>query len=545
LSVHLATASQQLQDAPPLTLGDVIRDEELGLELIAGDDAALATPVTGAHSIEVDHPERWLDHGWIMLTTGVALSTDDADQRARVRELRAAGVAALGFGVGLVHDDVPSALLDEARELGLPLFVVPLRTPFREVISTVYRCVLSEEIRSFSRFEAMQRFLMDSLGQESPREIVIERLAALLHCTASIVLCNGDVLVSSEPGIELRLPGAIHDRGGPVVTFTAGGVDGYAFPLATSSEARMGWLVLSTPDGTPFHPLAKAAGRAAVVLLVAMRRFEEAQEARDAAARRTALDALLDADDRHEARAAAARALSWGVDLEAGAKVLAVATWQPNGLADGASETLRRIECRFALRGLPMVATQREDHVAVLSNASLDEARLLELIGAAEGGLRVGVGRRIDHPLDVKTSWSDALLAVGDRSPARARSWIVHYEDLDLGTVLVNAISEDRIAPKLMGLVDSLERNPMALETLECYLRNDLDVGRTARALALHPNSVRYRLSKAEDIVGAPLRRASTLVALHLALELGSWRSEAERADAPSPRRRHGASKRM
>ncbi len=63
--------------------------------------------VTGAHSIEIEHPARWLDRDWVMLTTGVHLSEDPTEQRQLIDELDDAGVAALGFGLDIVHDRGP------------------------------------------------------------------------------------------------------------------------------------------------------------------------------------------------------------------------------------------------------------------------------------------------------------------------------------------------------------------------------------------------------------------------------------------------------
>jgi hypothetical protein len=49
---------------------------------------------------------------------------------------------------------------------------------------------------------------------------------------------------------------------------------------------------------------------------------------------------------------------------------------------------------------------------------------------------------------------------------------------------------------------------------------DNLDVVRAARALRLHPNSVRYRLARAEELLGAPLRMPMTIAALEMAMTL-------------------------
>src|SRR4051812_25498258 len=82
-----------------LTLGDLLDDEALGLSLLVGGTEARAHIVEGAHSIEVPDPAPWLDHGWVMLTTGITLPKGETKQRDLIRQLDERGVVALGFGI--------------------------------------------------------------------------------------------------------------------------------------------------------------------------------------------------------------------------------------------------------------------------------------------------------------------------------------------------------------------------------------------------------------------------------------------------------------
>jgi len=72
-----------------------------------------------------------------MLTTGVRLRHNARAQRELIAELESAGAAALGFGVELTFKRVPVALLREAEKRDFPLFVVPLRTAFRDIVTAV------------------------------------------------------------------------------------------------------------------------------------------------------------------------------------------------------------------------------------------------------------------------------------------------------------------------------------------------------------------------------------------------------------------------
>jgi len=52
------------------------------------------------------------------------------------------------------------------------------------------------------------------------------------------------------------------------------------------------------------------------------------------------------------------------------------------------------------------------------------------------------------------------------------------------------------------------------METLRAYLDSDLDVGRTAEVLYVHPNTVRYRLRRISDLTGLDTQRFSGQVEL-------------------------------
>ena len=146
--------------ASAFRLKDLLGHEELGLNLLTGGADALDRHVAGAHVIEIERPSTWLEPDWIMLTTGARLRRSPNAQRELIAELDGAGATALGFGVELVFRTTPPALLDEARARGFPLFSVPLRTAFRDLISTVNRALLSSDLRTLQRVSSMQLYLM-------------------------------------------------------------------------------------------------------------------------------------------------------------------------------------------------------------------------------------------------------------------------------------------------------------------------------------------------------------------------------------------------
>jgi purine catabolism regulator len=470
--------------------------------------------VTGAHSIEIAHPARWLDRDWVMLTTGVHLSEDPADQRQLIDELDDAGVAALGFGLDVVHHQIPVALLERATARGFPVFAIPHRTAFRDLVGLVYQATLSDEIRAANRLAAMQRFLMDSLGEESPRSTVVQRLSGLIDSTVGILSPLGEVVLSSRelPGSEIIAE--ISKRPGAIVHFELESLHGLAFPIAPDS-GDVRWLVVAAPAGKPLHPLAKAAGQTTVPLLAAMARLERVQLSEDAAVRRATLEALLDLEDKRDAAVVAARASASGLNIAQGAAVIV-----EDAAPDADLESLvPAVNASLGTAQIPSMATVRDGRVVVIAADRARGETAAERLTSLRPTLWFGVGRRVTEPLAVRESYADALLAVRARTRG-PRQWgnVIRYDDLDVGTVLVHEVPLERLAPKIEQWLAPLLENPLAHEALVAYLRYDLDVGRTARALHLHPNSVRYRLARAEELLGVHLRSSETIVALHVAL---------------------------
>jgi DNA-binding PucR family transcriptional regulator len=70
----------------------------------------------------------------------------------------------------------------------------------------------------------------------------------------------------------------------------------------------------------------------------------------------------------------------------------------------------------------------------------------------------------------------------------------------------------------LARLLLPLEAKPELLQTLETYLRQDLDRRRTAASLHVHPNTVDYRIRRITQLIGLSPARAADLPRINAAL---------------------------
>jgi PucR family transcriptional regulator, purine catabolism regulatory protein len=129
----------------------------------------------------------------------------------------------------------------------------------------------------------------------------------------------------------------------------------------------------------------------------------------------------------------------------------------------------------------------------------------------------IGVGRAVTAIVDAHHSLRDAELAA-DRGGLDPERRMMRFEEFDLGTFLVSEIAPERLEPKVAEILSVLRANAPLHEALSAYFAHDLDIATTAASLHMHRNSLRYRLARAEQVLGRSLKQPSTIAAVYLAL---------------------------
>jgi len=158
-------------------------------------------------------------------------------------------------------------------------------------------------------------------------------------------------------------------------------------------------------------------------------------------------------------------------------------------------------------------------HVVFLDADALPgvRRRLERTAGFLSGGLPVGISRRGTDRADAARGARQALTVARGR-----RGRVVIEREPDDGGVadllrLVPAADRERFARRVLGgVVD----DPDLLLTLRTHLRTGLSPARTAAALHVHQNTVRYRLNRVESSLDRDLRDVEDLVDLQVALSL-------------------------
>jgi sugar diacid utilization regulator len=210
-----------------------------------------------------------------------------------------------------------------------------------------------------------------------------------------------------------------------------------------------------------------------------------------------------------------------GLGLERDADLLvAVASLQETPAADdrALAEAANAIAASIGSRALVVV---RQDEVAAVLPLG---GKSPEAIGVALDVARVTVER--EHAIrmmigvsgvcrglgEVGQRYVEAHQALRRSNPDRP---IVSLSELSPFEHLVASADRSTRASIAMEAAPLSENvNGVLMETLRVYLDSDLDVARTAEALYVHPNTVRYRLRRISDLTGLDTQSFSGLVEL-------------------------------
>ncbi|MCR3721940.1 purine catabolism regulatory protein [Prauserella flava] len=435
--------------------------------------------VSAVHISELPEPNAYLAGGELLLTTGLVLPEDEAGCRRYVARLVEAEISALAFGLGPVHERVPAALVAACKEAGLVLLVVPAATGFLTISSAYWAARSRSTERQLNDAVAAQRALVDAAAAVDPVASILQRLARTLDGWVALLDAAGE--------IDLTYPTSFRDDAADlrdeVARLEVAGVHSSAsftiadhvvavFPLAVGDRI-VGYLAAGSPRR--LEPTQRQVILTAVVLL--------------------SLDVL--------------RIGGGGYTREANRRCVALLV--DSGMVDAA----RRLA---AETGSPVPG--REMRVLAARGRSSDD-----LVATVEAWCPAALAVRVDCstawfvlPADGEIGDLVNRVRAADPSGAVVASDLVASESAGATRVrLLRALhglaAGEAVLPRtnLCGVVPraverfAAEASAELREALVGYLRHRGQWEQAARALTLHRNTLRYRVSRALEILGLDL----------------------------------------
>ncbi|MFF7054939.1 PucR family transcriptional regulator [Streptomyces griseorubiginosus] len=562
----------------PPTLASLVHHSALKLTVRAGEDR-LDVPVRWAHVSELADPVPYMEGGELLLITALKLDAEDPEAMRRyVKRLVGAGVVGLGFAVGVNYEDIPAALVDAARDEGLPLLEVPRRTPFLAISKAVSAAIAADQYRSVTAGFAAQRELTRQALSDGP-EGLLAALASQVNGWTALYDASGAVVATAPEWAGRRAARItadverLRERPAPASSVVAGPEDDDRVELHTLGTGRrpraalavgtaaapgtaeryavhsaIALLTLTTERSRSLHAAEQRIGAAVLRMLLA----GEPEHARTVAG--DLYGGLLDAPFRLVVAEPVAVRMS--VDshahLDAKAAVtgpgalggpngdpLAVLTEIVESAAARAGEAVlvvpeadgegRRLVVLAADGGAAVAACA--DHAAELEASRAGAAREQPAQGGAgaqgrpvavrdEDELVIGVSAPVG-PIAAAAGYKQAEQAL---SVARRRGRLyAEHEQLASGSVLplladdaVRAFADSLLRPLYEH--DATGRGDL-IASLRAWLSRHGQWDAAAADLGVHRHTLRYRMRRVEEILGRSLDDPDVRMELWLALK--------------------------
>jgi purine catabolism regulator len=491
-----------------LKLSELLDHEPFDLRLVTGT-APTTQVVLGVTAIEWPEPGRWLAPGYLVMTNGMALRGSIEKQQRFVEEVHRAGAPAVGLWVRATFKTAPPAMVERADAMGLPMFTAPYELPSREIISFVMRSALIEE-QSLSRAVTAQDYLLGALGEPMPVASLVERMHTVLRAAVVAFSPVGDVVASAgSPPVGPMWSAICAEQ--EVVPLDR---DWLFTAIALVDDVPFVHLVVRLHDRPRTTTYAGSVVRFAARVLQMIGLAAHARGEQDRASRVALLRDLLETSTPD--RTLLERSSVLGFRLHEAVRVV-VADIAPGVTREDA---LTRFGAAFAREHIVTIHDADEEGILALIERGPAERSVLAGLVSGDGAVlqRVGIGLGVPLEEGIHQTHREALIA--RLRARRERSESVWFDDIGLADQLLSYLPADRLQSAADLLAPLREERPDLLETLGAYLERDCNVLTTAAALHLHANSVRYRLSVIERVLGRSLASLDTLLELTLAMRI-------------------------
>ena len=452
-------------------------------------------------------PERLLRLGAndLVVTTAEAIQAVERGPVGRrweqfVSRLEAADVAAVALRLNAT-DPLPSALVDAADKMSLPIITFPASTELADVTSAVLDALLEAQGRRLERIlDIHQQFTPIVLAGGGAPEIATT-LHSLLKCPVAVVDPDGRLL-AAVPSCVADDPTSLDD---PVARQSiSAGDHHYGEILALAGGADL------DDDGR----LALERAASAIALRQAHATAAAAEQERFAA---TSLEELISGNARDIADVVE-RANSFGWDLTRPRAVLLVSVdpWTERehqssslgAIAVAARATLgsdtivwARSTSVAALLAPESSAPEERRRVADRLREELDEKVTLVTVS-------IGVGRCVDDPMQLPRSYVEASRAVDVGRWAKGRHVTEVFDELGLERLLASTPADDLadfVHQAIGTLVDYDRVNDTDLVmTLGMWLETR-NTAEAARRMHVHYNTLKNRLDRIQAVAGPVL----------------------------------------
>ncbi|SAL64714.1 DNA-binding protein [Caballeronia cordobensis] len=472
-----------------ITVQALLDTESLKLAVLGGSSGLMRT-INWAHTVDLPDPWRWIAAGNLVMTTGVGLPRNASDQVAWLEKLAQSNASALVVARQVDAPEVSREMLEAADRLMFPVLAASFELEFVQLSRHVIESVLQAQR---DRFRASEQ--------------LFETYATALREVPDMA---GRLTVLSD---RLRLGLAIEDAGS-------------------------GWIIvsscasLSSDELSPvFEERVAIGGRARANLVISRR---DADALQDPLLVRSLLGLLeielermmIDRDDLRMEGAALLRSLLRGeaefsfrpiLERRGLTGTLVVLAVSPGKQGPWSVAEIHHAPALQARRPLLLEG----DVLLVLAP---DDADTIESLRSDLGkGTVIGISGPVTETAGFRESVRQARLALAQAREVGAG--LVRYGEIETGYVTMpRSLAEaSALVGRYLGPVIEYDRvhGTALLTTLTTFLGNDGNWKSTAFDLAIHRQTLVYRLRQIEQLSGVKPTTTDGITRLWLAIQAG------------------------
>lgn len=535
-----------------LSIGELLRLPTLSSAEVVAGRSGLHRIVQRLNVMTVPDILPWVKEDEFLLATGYPLPRSPAELAELVSALDARGLAALGVKLGSYIEALPRAMLQRADRLDFPIIDIPRHVGFDDILSQALTDIINRQSAVLERAEEIHRVFMRIVLEGGGLPEITGKLSQLIEGAVAVLDDDGRVLAASrleEVAGSLAAAGLLAEDGRIVVgdalvprtrVLASGGVRWAVAPVLAGSM-RHGRVLAVEGERPLQHDVLIALERAATVIaLDATKKL-----AVSAVERKFQSDFLheLLSGRAQDAREVLSRSRSLGWDLDR-PLVVVVAELEPGQgdaragieeqrsrarLADAWASSVRDCDPGAAVAGF---ATELVAIVGVPDRRDLTEAAMPLAQSIAAGlarrsrqALSFGVSRAVATPIELATAYDQATKAMQIGRRVHGRGAVTRFDSLGVFRLLsliddaeeLRSFAFESLGPLLV--LDPTERDDL-LRTLEALVECNLNVARAARRLYFHYNTLRYRITKLERLLGPFTTDPNLCLQIGLALQI-------------------------
>jgi PucR family transcriptional regulator, purine catabolism regulatory protein len=523
-----------------LTVREMLGEDAMrGARVIAGA-GGLDRVVTCLNVMTVPNIVRWTKQDEFLLTTGYPLPRQPAEFCQLIEQLAANGLAGLGVKLDEYLAEVPQAAVDLADAAAFPIIVIPPAQPLDDVLSQTFETIVNRQATALARRQQIHDALLGVALTGGGLARLSDELAEILP-GADVVICDpaGYPLAATTrsgpatPGFRYasglvntaRLVPGVHTDAATATSWAAG--------LIRAGDLRHGFvLAVGGAQGLP-GVAGLAVEQAALVAALQITR----DLAVLAVEQQFASNALHDlvTGTAADLDQALARAVRFGWDLQ---RPLAVLVARQCGAERG--DDASRPQEASALRAVELWtrAVREKDRNAAVAGFATE---LVAVVGIADAAAlarkvhadmtagtgraySVGVSQVAAGPPDIPRLYEEARVALQVGLRLSGSGAVTSFAGLGLYRLISNvsqaelrAFVHDTLGPVLE--LPEPARSDL-LRSLVVLSSTRFNVAESAKVLHYHYNTMRYRVTKLERMLGEFTDDAAASLRIGVAVEI-------------------------